>query len=637
MLRLPRLRGPRSLMGRVFALYTAALAGFVVVGLALFYRHQFTIEVEDTQQRAEALMAVVAPAVTDSAVIGDYDTIQRMLERAIRGSDFASAVFIDTRGGRLVVKADADPADAPPRWLSELIANRLYDTNLPVTAGGRDYGVLRFSFAADRIAGGLWQQGRFALLLALLALAGGLVGIHLPLKRWLGDLDRLQRFDHPRGDGGPSTLPDAADAPIELQRTFQTLKRAAEAREAALTALRGVLEGLMPQAAGPASGGDDIEAISRLIAQLTLTLQERGAQLDAIFALSPDGFVSFDGDRRVHYVSPAFAQLTGLGERDLRGLTEDGFLALWRGWGRLRPEQLPGFAALRPGEGGTPPARLLLDLERPRRRVLEVALRSGDGQAVSQLLHVRDVTHETEVDQMKSEFLSTAAHELRTPIASIYGFVELLLHRKMSPERQRDAMETVHRQTGLMITIINELLDLARIEARRGKDFEFERTELAPLVRECAHDFTVPAGRAAPVLKLPAAPVWVSVDRGKLLQALRNVLSNAYKYSPGGGEVTVTLQCSPADGGAPTATLSIRDSGIGMTPEQLRRVCERFYRADSSGSIPGTGLGMAIVKEIVELMGGRLSLASTPGEGTTVHIVLPRLAERVAPTAPVSV
>ncbi len=630
---LPRLPGPRSLMGRVFALYTAALVGFVVIGLALFYRHQFTIEVENAQQRAEGLMAVIAPAVTDSAVIGDYDTIQRMLERAIRGSDFASAVFIDTRGGRLVVKAGEHAAAAPPRWLSDLIATRLYDTNQTIAAGGRDYGVLRFSFAADRIAGGLWQQARFALLLGLLALAGGLVGIHLPLKRWLGDLDRLQSFDRPRGDAGPSTLPDATDAPIELQRTFQTLKRAADAREAALTALRGVLEGLMPQAAGPSAGGDDIEAISRLIAQLTLTLQERGAQLDAIFALSPDGFVSFDGRRRVHYVSPAFAQLTGLAERDLRGLGEDDFLALWRGFGRLRPEQLPSFAALRPGTDGAAGARLLVDLERPRRRVLQVALRTGDGAAVSQLLHVRDVTHETEVDQMKSEFLSTAAHELRTPIASIYGFVELLLHRKMSPERQRDAMETVHRQTGLMITIINELLDLARIEARRGKDFEFERTELASLVRECTHDFTVPEGRAAPVLRLPASPVWVSVDRGKLLQALRNVLSNAYKYSPAGGEVWVTLQCAPSEGGSPTATLSIRDHGMGMTPEQLRRVCERFYRADTSGSIPGTGLGMAIVKEIVELLGGRLSLASTPGEGTTVHVALPRLAEKPVPLA----
>jgi len=124
------------------------------------------------------------------------------------------------------------------------------------------------------------------------------------------------------------------------------------------------------------------------------------------------------------------------------------------------------------------------------------------------------------------------------------------------------------------------------------------------------------------------------VDLNKVRQALGNVLSNAYKYSPAGGEVSVRLVSGPATtlGTAATVGVEVRDAGIGMTPEQLARVGERFYRADDSGGISGTGLGMSIVKEITELLGGRLALSSEPGLGTTVTVWLP--CEAQPPPAP---
>ena len=136
------------------------------------------------------------------------------------------------------------------------------------------------------------------------------------------------------------------------------------------------------------------------------------------------------------------------------------------------------------------------------------------------------------------------------------------------------------------------------------------------------------------------------MDRSKLLQALRNLLSNAYKYSPEGGEVVVRLRAEveadtdskepdsvPASSAQPSHVLiEVQDHGIGMTPEQLSHVSERFYRADKSGAIPGTGLGMAIVKEIIELMGGQLQLRSTPGEGSCMALRLRlRLSQDDAP------
>jgi signal transduction histidine kinase len=183
-----------------------------------------------------------------------------------------------------------------------------------------------------------------------------------------------------------------------------------------------------------------------------------------------------------------------------------------------------------------------------------------------------------------------------------------------------------------MIAILNELLDLARIEARRGKDFELERCELNKLVEEVIQDYPPPAERKAPLVDFASPQVQVHVDRHKLQQVLRNLLSNAYKYSPDGGEVKVRVFADPATVNQGVC-IEVQDQGIGMTPEELSHVSERFYRADKSGTVLGTGLGMSIVKEIIDLLGGQMNLSSEPGQGTTVRLSLPRLEESIAGAA----
>jgi len=357
---------------------------------------------------------------------------------------------------------------------------------------------------------------------------------------------------------------------------------------------------------------------------------EHAEQLKAIFDLSPDGFVSFDGSRRVKYMSPAFSRLTGIESEAAIGLGEAAFSE------RLKDACLPEarFAGLdtlrrpRHAERPVPGAardirdrRQRIEIAGPGRRVLEVGLRESLADGVSQILYLRDITHESEVDQLKSEFLSTAAHELRTPMASIYGFAELMLAQEFSADEQREFLDTIFRQSELMISIINELLDLARIEARRGKDFNLTRIDLRELLHEIVGGFKPPGGRAAPALPEPGDALWARGDRKKLTQAVANVLSNAYKYSPDGGPVEIRL--IPAAAGNAPAGIRISDQGIGMHPEQLARVFERFYRADASGKIPGTGLGMSIVKEIIELHGGHIEVDSRFGSGTQVTLWLP--------------
>jgi signal transduction histidine kinase len=265
--------------------------------------------------------------------------------------------------------------------------------------------------------------------------------------------------------------------------------------------------------------------------------------------------------------------------------------------------------------------------------VIEVNLRISRTENTSQILYFRDITLETEVDHLKSEFLSHAAHELRTPMASIYGFTELLITQELEEAERGEFLETIFRQSELMISIINELLDLARIEARRGKDFSIADVDVRELLREVCAGFKAPQGRLSPQEPPANGPLQVRADRKKLTQAVSNVISNAYKYSPGGGTVDIDLTTLPGNDGLPSRIgIRITDRGIGMTQEQLAHVCERFYRADTSGKIPGTGLGMSIVKEIVELHGGRMELASNVGAGTTVTLWLPAAATQTDST-----
>lgn len=353
-----------------------------------------------------------------------------------------------------------------------------------------------------------------------------------------------------------------------------------------------------------------------------LQLGERQQQLDAVFDISPDGFVSFDQHQCISFVNTAFRRMTGLGHLAPAGMGPHDFSA-WLA--QLCEPSAPfgGLAALRQqAQQGSGAAAETIELRAPARRVLQVQLHLSQTSTVSQILHVRDITHETEVEMLKGEFLATAAHELRTPMASIFGFAEVLLTQKLDAASQTEFLGIIHKQSRLMVDILNELLDLARIEARRGKDFKYERVNLQDLLSDLVRAFQCPPGRALPAVQAPAQTIHLLADAGKLRQALLNVLSNAYKYSPDGGAVRIEVE-RVDDARGQRVAIHISDHGMGMTPEQTRQVFTRFYRADTSGRVPGTGLGMSITKEIVEHHKGSLSIVSAPGEGSQFTLLLP--------------
>jgi PAS domain S-box-containing protein len=360
----------------------------------------------------------------------------------------------------------------------------------------------------------------------------------------------------------------------------------------------------------------DISAQKQALQQLA----DRREQLDAIFSLSPDAFVTFDRAQLVKFVNPAFERLTGLRPEQVLGQSESHFSKLlvaqctpqkpFRGVANMRTKACE--SSLTYGES--------FEILTQRRRVLRVALKLSVSLSVSQILYLRDITHETIVEEMKTEFLSTAAHELRTPMAAVLGFAEVLTSHTLSQEEKLEFAGIILKQARNLSTILDELLDLARIESRAGQELLIQPVELSRLVKDVADGFQVPAGRTRPTIDVPET--YCAADLGKAKQVILNVLSNAYKYSKPGTEVSITLAPVAATGETGAwVGICIEDHGIGMNEAQLDRVFDRFYRADKSGSVAGTGLGMSIVKELMKLQDGKVLISSTPRVGTTVYLL----------------
>lgn len=236
------------------------------------------------------------------------------------------------------------------------------------------------------------------------------------------------------------------------------------------------------------------------------------------------------------------------------------------------------------------------------------------------IAQIEDITERRRLEQVKSDFLATAAHELRSPLSSILGFSELLLQRTFDEPRRKELTNIIHEQAGQLTRLINELLDLARIEAGGGRNFDIQLQPLGPVIENLLTAFLPPEGRDPVQWELSTALPDLPVDAEKLRQVLINLLSNAYKYSPAGSPVSVQ-----AEHFAGHVAIRVRDRGMGMTREETTRMFDRFYRSADARKVRGTGLGLAIVKEIVERHGGRIEIESERGKGTTISVVLPVL------------
>lgn len=346
----------------------------------------------------------------------------------------------------------------------------------------------------------------------------------------------------------------------------------------------------------------------------TAASRSRLATLTAVSGLSPDAVLVFEreenGLHRLVFTNPAFSRWFGLRPEDLLGLSESA-VDEWLDGLTHSDETMP---PLQQGDAH-------IVLVGPPRRMLERRRREDGHQRV---YYFRDVTHQTEVERLKNEFLTTAAHELRTPLASVFGFAELLLNPRVTEERRQRATQIIYRQATVLKHLVDELLDLSRIDSLRGRDFVAEEVDLRRIAELCTEALTQPDAPHRLQLHPVASAARAQVDPAKIQQALTNVIGNALKYSPAHSTVEVSVELR-TQLGQDWVGLRVADHGIGMNADEIEHAFDRFYRADPSGHVLGAGLGLSIVREIVEIHQGRVELQSSPGAGTTVTLWVPAL------------
>lgn len=250
----------------------------------------------------------------------------------------------------------------------------------------------------------------------------------------------------------------------------------------------------------------------------------------------------------------------------------------------------------------------------------------NDGAHVGTIIVIRDMSASQELerlrelDVMKSEFVSNVSHELRSPLTGIKAYVEALLNQ-VGPdehETQREFLTVVDRETDRLTALINDLLDISRIESGRF-DLKLKPVPLSDIIQPVLKELEPRTVKHRMVVDIPSDLPTLPADRDKMIQVFLNLLDNAVKFSPEGGEISIKAR--PV---GKMVKCDISDQGLGIAKKDIPHVFEKFYRVDNSDTyeIPGTGLGLPIVKHIVESHNGKISVRSKPGKGSvfTVHV-----------------
>jgi len=262
----------------------------------------------------------------------------------------------------------------------------------------------------------------------------------------------------------------------------------------------------------------------------------------------------------------------------------------------------------------------------PQKRELELfstPVKTQGGSFLGRLYVFRDVTRERQVDRMKSEFVSLVSHELRTPLTSVMGYMDLVLDGDAGPlnEEQLEYLNIARRNTSRLASLVGDLLDVSRLESG-SLQLKFTAVDLREMVQEVVQllERSIRDKGQSVVMEMAPDLPPVNGDSDRLIQVITNLLSNAHKYTPAEGVITVSARSADSK-----VQLLVHDTGIGLTPEDLSQLFTKFFRADNPATqqAGGTGLGLWITRTLVEMHGGNIDVASEPGKGSTFSFTLP--------------
>lgn len=369
-------------------------------------------------------------------------------------------------------------------------------------------------------------------------------------------------------------------------------------------------------------GSDRMRGIALALEQLALResllrarVQEGEFGVQAIVSAMADGLVVADRERRIRLMNRAFREAFQI-------TPETSGVTLLESVREATVERLLGDAL---GSGETQCETIVLQRPPGTERHLEVVaepIKDEPGEVSGAVILFRDITNLRQTEAMRRDFIANVSHELRTPLSILRGYLETLLENpKQAPEELLRIFEVMERHSNRLNLLVDDVLSLARLE---GPGMALDLTTIHPAVflsgimRDWEKKFAAKKLRAK--LDLPDDLPPFKADEARLQDVIYNLLDNAVKYSPLGGQITVSA--AQSDG---HITLGVRDNGAGIPARDLPRIFERFYRADKARQreFGGTGLGLSIVKHIAQLHGGTVEAESELGRGTTVRVHLP--------------
>lgn len=357
-------------------------------------------------------------------------------------------------------------------------------------------------------------------------------------------------------------------------------------------------------------------ALAAANARLFQTAEVGRQQLAAILASTPDPVLVTDLENRLILANPAARRALGMPSTAEGQPTERVI-----GQAELR-------ALLQELEGGQKSA----EAQMPDGRVYFATASAviAEGEPVGRVCVMRDITHFKELDALKSDFVSTVSHDLRSPLTLMRGYATMLEMVGKLNEQQHSYVSKIIIGVESMSRMVNNLLDLSRIDA--GVGLQVDRVQVMDVVEGVMAGLQLQAGQKDIRLgvetegDLPAA---IEADRALLQQAVYNLVENAIKYTPEGGRVEIRLRARPEG-----LIYEVRDNGIGIAPEDQPRIFEKFFRGSQREARlqRGSGLGLAMVRSIAEQHGGRVWLESQPGEGSTFYLLIPLTQPQAAKT-----
>jgi PAS domain S-box-containing protein len=372
----------------------------------------------------------------------------------------------------------------------------------------------------------------------------------------------------------------------------------------------------------------DLRFISTLASQaslavanirLFLTVELSRRQLEAILNSTPDPVLVTDASNRLILANPAAGHVFGV---------------------TIRRGERPDFEKTVQVQG----LRELLQASSTERQSAEITMQDGktylamaspmivEGKTVGRVCILRDVTQLKEIDTLKSDFVSTVSHDLRSPLTLMRGYATMLEMAGDLNEQQKNYAHMIVQGVDNMAKLVNNLLDLGRIEF--GVGLQVDSIPVLDILERVTSSLQMQAKQKGISLgvEIPKdLPHAIEADPALLQQALYNLVENALKYTPENGEVTIHLQTGPSE-----LTFAVQDSGIGIPEKDLPRLFEKFYRGTNREALAqrGTGLGLAIVKSIAERHGGNVQVESELGKGSTFYLQIPLVQARVAQRVP---